>query len=542
MVVRFCFFCLVLFSAQSIVASEFATTVDQTHINADEHMVLTFTLTNSDTPLRAEGLSPTIELNTLSKDFDLGRPTTSKRYNLVNGQGRSTETLTVALFPKRIGTLRIPPFTLDGLKTKPIFVTITQPADHNAPEVFSRAGATKASVWQREQLVVYLDLYHRTPLKSAQLGDELSAAPTPIDLLDFSRLITQERTETHAGFTYTVTRNSWVLYPKETGVLTLTLPDVWVVTQAQRQLRLAAQIQTIQVKALPANVPLTLPVGKVTLHQTDAIPILDNTFIGWTVTISGPVALTEFPEQLSIHSQEKIFIDRAIKTTYSANDDIINSARYSITAPTPATGAFTLPAMSWPYFDTESGITTSALLPAHSITIARQATPYSEHPNPKPEKLLPTVTKMSPSNYAWQIISGIFAFAAALTFLALKKKRSSPQINTSTSATETFPPTPQNTFKLELLNALHARSLDQGLAMWERQYGTHPQVKSAVTTVQRLCYSEDHQTDWNALRENVTVAIGIIRSSFEIEASIDPWAPTSFVTFNNAPKVPRKTG
>ena len=125
---------------------------------------------------------------------------------------------------------------------------------------------------------------------------------------------------------------------------------------------------------------------------------------------------------------------------------------------------------------------------------------------------------------------------------ALKKKRFSAHINASASATETFAPTPQDTLKLELLNALHARSLDQGLAMWERQYGTHPQVKSAVTTVQRLCYSEDHHTDWNALRENVTVAIGIIRSSFEIKPSMDPWEPTSFVTTNNAPKLPIKTG
>jgi hypothetical protein len=152
-------------------AAELTAAVDRKEVMLDEHVVLSLSLINSDTRLRAEGISPNVDLSVLAKDFDIGTPHVENRYNIYRGRGRSTSELKVDLFPRRDGRLTIPAFSVDGLSTAPIVVAARKLPPGALPEIFSKAGVSAASVWQREQLVAWLDVYHRVPLKTASVGE-----------------------------------------------------------------------------------------------------------------------------------------------------------------------------------------------------------------------------------------------------------------------------------------------------------------------------------------------------------------------------------
>ena len=138
---------LQLFSIATVAAESFEASVNKKELLLDEHVVLTLKLINSETRLRAEGVSPNIDLTLLTNDFELGIPKATNRYNNFRNQGRSTSTVTVELFPKNHGSFVIPSFTVDDLKTTPITLKVHNvPKDKN-PEVFSRSGVINSKLF-----------------------------------------------------------------------------------------------------------------------------------------------------------------------------------------------------------------------------------------------------------------------------------------------------------------------------------------------------------------------------------------------------------
>src|SRR3569833_319939 len=159
---------LLILSSAFAHAAQLHASVDQSALALNEPVTLA--LTDSDTRLRAEGVSPNVDLSVLAKDFDVGTPTVSNRYNVYQGRGRSTSELRVELFPRRAGPLSIPVFRLEVLATQALTLSVRAlPADA-VPEVFSRGSVSKGAVWQREQIIAWLGVYHRVELKSAGVG------------------------------------------------------------------------------------------------------------------------------------------------------------------------------------------------------------------------------------------------------------------------------------------------------------------------------------------------------------------------------------
>src|SRR3569623_1150146 len=252
---------LLILSSAFAHAAQLHASVAHSALALNEPVTLTLALTDSDTRLRAEGVSPNVDLCVLAKDFDVGTPTVSNRYNVYQGRGRSTSELRVELFPRRAGTFTIPVFRLEGLATQALTLSVRAlPADA-IPEVFSRGGVSKGTVWQRDQFVAWLDVYHRVQRKSASVGEYIDTEPTRIELLEHRELPQGEREEEVQGTRYGVTRIAWAIYPKESGELKVVLPDVWIVTADGRKLRLPHQPEVVHVRALPATVTDDIAVG-----------------------------------------------------------------------------------------------------------------------------------------------------------------------------------------------------------------------------------------------------------------------------------------
>src|SRR3569832_1347294 len=340
-------------------AAEFSAEVDRRTVALHEPVVLTLSLTNSDTRLRAEGVSPNVDLSALAKDFDVGMPEVSNRYNVYQGRGRSTSEIRVELCARRAGTITLPAFRLEGMQTKPITLTVRALPANEMPEVFSRGGVTKHEVWQREQFVAWLDVYHRVQLKSASVGEYIDTEPTRIELLEHRELPQGEREEEVQGTRYGVTRIAWAIYSKESGELKVVLPDVWIVTADGRKLRLPHQPEVVHVRALPATVTDDIAVGAPQLEQTAPTPAPGvNQLSTWTVTVRGGFSRFALPDTLPlppVPARIKLYADRAARSSEVKPDGVITIVVYSLSALPEEQGRYTLPAVRVPYFDTSRG-------------------------------------------------------------------------------------------------------------------------------------------------------------------------------------------
>lgn len=530
------FICLLLGIATAT-AAEFKATVDRKQLSQEEHILFTLELINSDTRLRAEGVKPNVDLSLLSDDFTLSRPTADNRYNIHQGRGRSSSTITVTLFPRHAGKLTIPQFEVDGLRTKPITVVVTPRSTTAPPELFVRSGSSKSSVWVNEQLVVYLDLYHRVTLDKASLGDNLETEPTQIELLPHWKLEQAGRIENFQGFDYEVERIAWAIFPQNSGTLTVQLPDVWAVSQSagEEKQRLEHQRLTIDVKALPAGVPADIIIGKPELEQT-RLPLQtkQHQLTSWTVTIKAPVAVTSLPEQLpgiTLPEGLRLYPDSARRDTALNNSGIIDRADYVLSVIPLKSGDFELPPVRVPYFDPELGQSDYVELPGQSISITPAPLPESASSLilPTPEIAM-TAAGITIDNQLWPTATALFATLWLTTLLLWQRSRRNitPIVETKTESTPAET-TSRHPLQQQLLDALESKTLEEGLTRWLRHFPEEQTVAAAVRAVQRLCYGLKTE-NIEEVEQLVRTAIATLnfQSITPAGEQVNPWRPEAF--------------
>jgi hypothetical protein len=520
-------------------AAELKATVDRNQLSQDEHLLFTLELINSDTRLRAEGVKPNIDLSLLSDDFTLSRPTADSRYNIYQGRGRSSSTLTVTLFPRRAGRLTIPSFTVDGLRTKAIAIEVS-PRNKNAPpELFVRSGSNKSSVWVNEQLVVYLDLYHRVALDQASLGDNLETEPTQIELLPNWKLEQASRHESVQGYDYEVERTAWAIFPQQSGALTVQLPDVWAVSKngGEQKQRLEHQRLTIEVKTLPAGVPADIIIGRPELEQT-RLPLQtkQHQLTHWTVTLKAPVAVTSLPEQLpgvTLPEGLRLYPDTARRDTTLGNSGIVDRADYVLSVMPLAAGEFELPPLRLPYFDPESGQADYVELPGQplSVVAAPLPEPHGSLTLPAPEAAI-SEAGLNPGQWLWPIATTIFALLWLATLFLWQ--RSGRDRNVAVAAATPKPLSlisheTRHPLQQQLLDALASRTLEEGLTRWQAQFPEEQTVAAGVRALQRLCYGKGTESEVEAERL-VKAAIATLNLQHTAPGGeqINPWRPEAF--------------
>src|SRR3569623_2800298 len=88
---------LLILSSAFAHAAQLHASVDQSELALNEPVTLTLALTARDTRLRAEGVSPNVDLSVLAKDFDVGTHTVSNRSNVYQSRGSSPTELRVEM-------------------------------------------------------------------------------------------------------------------------------------------------------------------------------------------------------------------------------------------------------------------------------------------------------------------------------------------------------------------------------------------------------------------------------------------------------------
>lgn len=504
--------------------------VDRTTLRQDEHVVFTLSLINSETRLRAEGIDPNVDLSLLTRDFDLGVPRADNRYNIHRGQGRSTSSITVELFPRRSGELTIPSFRVAGLRSQPLRLRVTAMPGDTPPAIFARAGLDVGSPWAGQQTVVHLDVYHRIGVDKASLGDNLRTEPTLLDLMPHWQLPTQTRRETVRGLDYEVERIAWSLFPPP-GRLTITLPDVWIVTRDGDRRRLPSQQLTLTARPLPAGVTPDTLIGRVQLNSENDLPatLTQNQLARWTLTLRAPVQVTSLPEylpDLQLPDGLRLYLERAHYDTETTSRGIVDVARYNLGIMPLRPGRYQLPPVRVSYFDPASGRIETAELPGRTLEVDAAATanatqaPPSTRPAGNVDTAAPAATTFTVT--PWQIATIVFAALWLLTLGWALRRAAATAPTTSTQPITPAPvPTHPDPTIARLLQALHSQTLQAGLDQWERTHGHDDELRAVITALQQRQYGKDKPMLDDG---RVEALIRRLHATASAQVSENPWA------------------
>jgi hypothetical protein len=520
-------------------AASLTAQVDRQQLGTEESVTLTLQLINSDTRLRAEGVNPNIDLSLLNRDFNLGVPKTDFRYNIYQGNGRSTSELKVELYPKHSGRIIIPRFSVDGLRSAAITLNVQPLAADAAPEVFARGHLSHSAPWAHQQLIVYLDVYHRVAIEGASLGSTLETTPTHIDLLpnwELPRLSLKQR---YKGYDYDVERLAWAIFPDKSGTFAVQTPSVDLFKAGGKPQHLQSQKLEANIKALPSGVPGNIIIGKPQLTAS-SLPASakQNEAINWTLTLTAPVAVSSLPDYLPLPAFPaalKLYPDHAQRNNTKANDGIVDRADYTLSIMPLEAGNFIAPEIKIPYFDPSRGIVDIVSLPRHSVNISA-ATPATATPSAGDIALEQTITKQSPPHNAalpWQIATGTMTLLWLATLaLWLTRKPAAAHAFSPPQATMTVKDRAhQHPLQVQLLAAFDSRTLEQGLTDWLSEFPEDHEALEIVRAVQRFCYGHArHNSAANPeLSERVSKLCVKIKDKKEpLKTTLDPWAPEAF--------------
>ena len=497
----------------------FTASVDRQQLSLHEKLTLTLSLNNSDVRLRAEGVNPTIDLSVLHGDFDVGVPQVSSRYNIYQGRGRSTSELTIALYPKRAGQLTIPAFTVDDAETQALSIEVLSLAPGNAPEVFVRKGSNINTVWEGQQLVVFLDIYHRVSLEKAKMSDILETEPTRIELIPHWKLPQGKFQSEQFGFSYEVLRLAWAIFPDSPGKFSVYLPSLDITTRNGHLRRFPHQQLSFDIQPLPAGIPKDIIIGKPEISYT-RLPtqLTQNQLASWSVTIRAPVTVGGLPNYLPLEMEEekglKIYPDRAIRETFKSSDGIVDQASYTLSLMPLLSGTLSAPSLDIPYFDTETGTTGRFEIPGQVLTVEASRLTNDTQINSSPAASLTENTQEAAHRW-WQLSTLLFAclWLITLTYAAVTKIRKRGENKTENLRVSSRTAKPNNEatrLRQELLNALGTTTLAAGIEKWQKHYPAESHIKDVLEQLQRQYYGPDKEVDAKLLGKQIGKILELI--------------------------------
>lgn len=314
--------------------------------------------------VRAEDLAAPLaqlQYDALKRDFEIVNTSLSSQTITRNRREIKIEVMELALYPLHIGRITVPTLEFAGKKSQPLSLNILE-SSPAVPRVLFETGILPAQAMQRQEIYLYLDVYHdgslqwRKPPQIKAAGSSVRALPDA------------QRLETLEGVRYVVQRFAWGVMPLRGSDLRIVFPNLEANKFGER-LRYPVTPQFVPVQSLPAYLPVEMHVGKL---QIDAQPLPQKILLGrpfnWTlrVTASG-ISRDGIAKSLSglASNKDLDFYPTEFNLSNSVNPSNPLQQTLEMVVPMQArkAGEYTLPAVRIPYYDPISGRIESAAFP-----------------------------------------------------------------------------------------------------------------------------------------------------------------------------------
>lgn len=362
-------------TAQAEVTSVTAT-IDKNPVMLDEAITLTVT---------AEGDAEreAFDSSVLLRDFVVGNTSVSSQTSVINFNTRRTTTWSTRLFPRKVGTMTIPAFTIEGQTSAPVKVKVipVQQGD-NAParDYYVSTAVNNDRVYLQQQLLYTVKLYLSSQIERGSLqAPELENAQ--IQQLGDDK----QYTELVNGRRYQVVERNFAVLPQQSGNFTIRGPvfsGEVVAPNTNQRFGFFNRTQSIdrvgpevdiEVKPIPASIDYHwLPSEFVQLDeqwQSETFTVGEPVTRTLTLTAVGVVE-EQLPEIEQIYPPDfKLYPDQASSASAEKNDQLVVQRTESVAMIPTKAGSYIIPKVEVPWFNVATGKTEYATLPSRTVNV-----------------------------------------------------------------------------------------------------------------------------------------------------------------------------
>lgn len=341
---------LTLLLAGTANAAALTAQLDRTTVALGEPVMLT---------VQAQGLNlDMLDAGPLGAHFDV--------FGRTLGRGADGETLTLTLYPRAAGAVRVPPLRLGPQHTASLALTVVDGSD-SVPRV--------AANWTLEPATLRVDQPARLTLSICDDGGlQWQRPPLPTHAGRVLRPLGEDEGEGERdGEACTLHRFHWALLATRSGVATLAVPMIDARRFGQR-LRFPAPTLSFDVEALPAWLPSGVPSVAPAL-VADPLPSRWplRRPLSWRVEVTGGYSADGIKAvlDLQLRASPALGVYPPLIEALAPDDPNSRLSRYAITLflEPRASGALTLPALRFPWYDADRGQLASARVPEKTLTV-----------------------------------------------------------------------------------------------------------------------------------------------------------------------------
>lgn len=333
----------------------------------------------------------------LRTDFDVGAQSRNRQVDWVNGRMQRRTVHGVALVPRRVGTLNIPPLQVGTAQTTALRLQVSAarpaPSDGTAA-AFVETVVDDTTPYAQQSVGVVVRLYYATQLSSGTL---VLDTPEGASL----QMVGEDRSDVRevGGRRYNVAERRYLMIPERSGPLRVPgarfdgrtvgtfFDDVF--GRADPTLRAVAPDQTLQVQAQPADAPQPwLPLHDLRLRYT-AAP--DRARSGEAVTLDvEAIAVGATRAQFTglpvpdLGPGAQVFAEppQYTETFTGSSPQLKITQRYAIVP--RAAGTLTVPGLRMRWWDVRSGQARSTELADVVLQVAQGSGPAATPSAPAP--------------------------------------------------------------------------------------------------------------------------------------------------------------
>ena len=315
-----------------------------------------------------------LDLTLLEDQFDVISSQQSNQIEIVNGSYNSYTRWRLQILPKQAGKLMIPPFELNGVKSKPypINVTEAQYADGQQP-YFLEAKVDKQQIYVQEQVIYTLRFYHKGSLINGNIRPPKFENALVESLKEQSVF-----GKTIEGQQYTVYEWQYALFPQASGDFKIAGPSFTGLLNLrgkQKGVQSVAKDTVIKVLAAEKSpTPYWLPASSLTLSQEwkklpNTIYVGDSLRRVITLQVEG-LKTTQLPTITTQNgSTYKVYADEAV-SNQTLSEKGVNSIKLISQAIVPTQeGTLTLPDETITWWNTEKSSFETATLKSQPLII-----------------------------------------------------------------------------------------------------------------------------------------------------------------------------
>lgn len=354
-------------------------TVDKNPVMEKESFILEVTA-DDDVDTNALDTSP------LMKDFIVGRTSVSSQTSMVNFNTTRTTKWTTVLIARTAGNFTIPALTVESLSTRPISLEVLKTSNQKtsaSQDIFITTEVSSKEVYVQEQLTLTIKLHFATELKRGSLTE-----PT-LDGASITQIGKDKESDTIInGKRYRVIERNYAINPQNSGEFIIKTPvfSGEIISQTSRRSNFLSFADTKPVSALGEDINLTvkpipdnyqgfwLPSEILTLHQ-EWQPNNESFMVGEPITrtvILTAAGLSEeqLPKiEMSVPSGIKVYPDQAELHTGMNNNKLVSQKKQNFALVASKVGAYELPEIRIPWWNTVTNKMQYAVIPAKNITI-----------------------------------------------------------------------------------------------------------------------------------------------------------------------------